>query len=130
MTRVKNCQALRQQMAVPGMGCAALPRSAADGAEVLGGGVEDGRLRSRGVAELAAADRAHAVVLPQKDAIRIEDRGAELALECAQRAEHPVDRTSGTLALLVGGDDEEAPLAQIACGADRRAVRGPLIEEG
>jgi len=124
-----NIVRLREEVAVPGVRSAALPRAASNRAQLFGGRVEDGGLVRRRIAELAARDRVHAVILTQEDAIRIEDGHAELALERAQRSEHPIDRASRLLASLVGRDDQKTPLAQVASAANRNSVRGPVVEE-
>ena len=54
------------------------------------------------------------VAVAEEDAVRIEDLHAELRLELAQRAEHPIDRASRRLGLMIDGDDEEAALDHVA----------------
>ena len=128
MPRVR-AQSGSQQLPVPRIRRALLPCAAAHLTEPLGGDVENRRLCVRGIAELAAADSADPAVVAEENARRVEDRDTELPLELAERPEHPIDRATRLLALLVGGDDQKAAVEQLARTADRNPVRRPLVEK-
>ncbi len=103
---------------------------AADLAEALGQGVEDDGVGIGRVAELVAGHGGDpAVSVTDEDALRLENRHAELALELAEEAEHPVDGAAGGLARLVDGDEKKAVVQDLARRGDRDVVRGPVAEK-
>src|SRR5512144_2189276 len=106
------------------------PRALSHVAEPLGQRVEDHRVAVAALCELRARDRIDVTVaVTHEDAVRIEDGDAEVALEIAKRAEHPVDRTTGRLRVLVDRDHEKRSFAKLARGTNRMAVRVPVGEE-
>ena len=108
----------------------ALPGAVADVTEAFGGGVEDDGVTVAPLGELRARNRIDmTVAMPDEDAIRIEDRHAEIALQLAKRSEHAVDGAAGRLRIFVYGHDQERALPKFARGADCLAVRVPIGEK-
>src|ERR1700754_2154277 len=114
---------------MPGVGRTALPGARAHFAELLRRDVEDRRIDGGLAAERAARRRADAPAVAEEHARRIEDLDVQLPLEALQGPEHPVDAAPRLFALLVRGDDEEAPFAELARPLDGHSVSGPLVEE-
>ncbi len=70
---------------MPGIGGPTLPRTATNLADALGKRIEHHRMLIAAFAELCATRRVHrAVSTAMKDAIRIENRNAQLVLEVLQ----------------------------------------------
>ena len=107
----------------------ALPRTGANGRELLRGDVENGGGEVRGFLELVR-DRPHPPFIAEKDAVRVENctpssPSSWRSVPNIRSIEHP-DRSPASSA----ARSESFPSRHIAGSADRRAVCRPLIEKG